>query len=62
MRLRIILNTKLTNKANSMINSLLKLSSDEEELKICQNLLINYNSFVKRTYMECWAFKVDNNL
>ena len=58
----IVLNARFINDANSTINSLLKLSPNQEEFKICQSLFINYNSFVERVYMECWAFKVNNNL
>ena len=58
----LVLNARLINNSPNTINSLLKLSPNEEEFKICQSLLMNYNSFVKRAYMECWAFKVNNNL
>lgn len=52
----------LINRSYKMMNTLLETIEDKEQYKICQNLFINYNSFLERVYMECWAFKVNNNL
>jgi hypothetical protein len=58
----LVLNVKFINKSTKMMNSLRKKSLSKEQYKICQSLFTNYNSFLERMYMECWAFKVNNNL
>lgn len=60
--LDLVANADLINRGFDMMNSLLKTSLDKEQYKICQSLFINFNSFLERTYMDCWVFKVDNNL
>lgn len=60
--LDLVLNAKFINKSTKMMNSLRKKSLSKEQYKICQSLFVNYNSFLERVYMECWAFKVNNNL
>ena len=60
--LDLVANADLINRSFDMMNSLRKTSLDKEQYKICQSLFINFNSFLERTYMDCWAFKVDNNL
>ena len=60
--LDLVANADLINRGFDMMNSLRKKSLNKEQYKICQCLFINFNSFLERTYMDCWAFKVDNNL
>ena len=60
--LDLVVNVKFINKSTKMMNSLRKKSLSKEQYKICQSLFVNYNSFLERVYMECWAFKVNNNL
>ena len=60
--LDLVANADLINRSFDMMNSLRKKTLNKEQYKICQSLFINFNSFLERTYMDCWAFKVDNNL
>ncbi len=60
--LDLVANADLINRSFDMINPLLKTSLDKEQYKICQSLFMNFNSFIERAYMDCWAFRVNNNL
>ena len=60
--LDLVANADLINRSFDMMNSLRKKTLNKEQYKICQSLFINFNSFLERTYMDCWAFKVNNNL
>lgn len=60
--LDLVVNVKFINKSTKMMNSLRRKSLSKEQYKICQSLFVNYNSFLERVYMECWAFKINNNL
>ena len=58
----LVANGSFVYNTGDIMNKVRKSMKTEEDFKICQGLFANYNTFLKRLYTDCWAFKVDNNL